>query len=116
MTSPILESWKSYVAKSSLEELRECWEAGDDFCKKLLDAAMWLARPDEACYWWFYRKRLTIEPVDSSVVDQVIAKNEAAWKDYVGGKDAAIGRLMGALVKAGMAPDAARKALEERRK
>lgn len=112
----LAESYCRYVRSTPLEELRECWEAADDNTRGGLDASFCAVRPDEFTYWWFYRQRKTLEnKLSEADLSAAIVACPDAWRDYRAGKDAAIGRLMGFLVKKGFAPDVVRAALADRR-
>jgi hypothetical protein len=116
ITGSLADSYRLYVQKTSLEELRECWEAADENTRGGLDAAIFVERPDKIAYWWFYKQRKTLEKaLGASDLDDAIAAFPSAWSDYKGGKDAAVGRLMGYLVKKGFSPEVALAALKERR-
>lgn len=123
-----VKSYTEYFTMASDEEIRWFFSAFTEKERKeefsdmfgLVNCVLRIRDGDDYVRKFFYYRDLLIKEVDTSALgpalDKLIAANEKAWKEYISGKDQAIGRFIGQLSKTvGISPQDARAFIETRK-
>ena len=124
----MIESFKSYFMTATDDELVGFFSVFTDKERReefadlfgLINCILWERDGDEYVIKYFMYRDLIVKEMDTSAVgdalDKLIATNEKAWKEYIGGNDKAIGRFIGQLTKAtGITPQDAKAFIEKRK-
>lgn len=122
------KSFQSYFNEASDEEIVQFFSAfsvderKEDFADMfgLINCILCFKDGNDYVRKFFVYRDLIIKEVDmstlESALDKLIVANEKAWKEYIGGKDQAIGRFVGLLSKAtGVTPQDAKAYIETRK-
>lgn len=123
-----VESFKKYFNGVSDEEICGFFSAFTEKERRneyadmfgLIDCILDKRNGEESVYKFFMYRDLIIKEADTSTLvqalDKIILANEKAWKEYMGGKEAAAGRFIGQLAKAtGITPQDAKAFIESRK-
>lgn len=123
-----LESFQTYFTEATDEEIVQFFSAfteterKEDFADMfgLIGCILRIKDGDDWVRKYFVYRDLIVKEVDTNtigdVLDKLIIANEKAWKEYIGGKDQAIGRFVGQLSKAtGITPQDAKAYIETRK-
>lgn len=110
----MIEFFQAFTEEERNGEFRDLFYGINESVKQAFpDPKIWVEK------YFIYRGLIT-QAMDMSVakeqLDKIIAANEKAWKEYCGGKDAAVGRFIGLLSKAtGIDPKIAKTYIETRK-
>lgn len=122
------KSFQSYFNEATDEEIVQFFSAfsaderKEDFVDMfgLINCILCIKDGNDYVRKFFVYRDLIIKEVDTSTLESALNKlivaNEKAWKEYIGGKDQAIGRFVGLLSKAtGITPQDAKAYIETRK-
>jgi Asp-tRNA(Asn)/Glu-tRNA(Gln) amidotransferase B subunit len=122
------ESYVQYFTEATDEEIFQFFsvftekERKEDFVDMfgLINCVLTKRDGEDSVRKFFVYRDLIVKEVDTSsldaALDKLIATNEKAWKEYIGGKDQAVGRFIGQLTKAtGITPQDAKAFIESRK-
>lgn len=124
----MLNSFQSYFNEATDEEIVQFFsvftteERSNEF-SDMFGLVNYILRVKDGDDWvrkYFVYRNLIVKEADTStlgpILDKLIADNEKAWKEYIGGKDQAVGRFVGQLAKAsGVTPQDAKAFIESRK-